>query len=614
MLGYRFTGQDNISHLQKAIKGWTAGLILMIERSRAGIADKECLLSGIADHRVFDYFMIEIFEKTDTMTQQFLMKTSLLSEMTGEMAQELTGNADSHRILQQLDSQRFFTDSRSHGSTVYQYHPLFKEFLQSCAEGQFSRQELKDVQRRGAHILKGTGYADDAAGLFIRAKEWNGLSELVMENADSLISQGRYKVLESWITSIPSNVLNYSPWLLYYLGQCRIPQNPVLARKDIEAAYRLFKEEKNKIPPPLTGGGEGEGDTACLFLSWSAIVDTFLYEWKDFKPLDFWIEEFERLTAEYPDFPSSTIEEHAVSSIFGALMFRQPQNPRIHYWEEQAITIIQDSPDVTRRFSIGHNLIYYYCWVGNMDRAGVVVKMLLPVFRRSGSISLPHLMFLRAYALYNCYAASPVTARSLAEDGLRLGEKTGLHLLDNMFLAVGIYSSCLMGKKDSAERYFNMVAFEREGARCFDQITYYVLASIKALYFDDSVSLAVEHAKLCLKNTEGLGCPLLINQHRALFANALIEKGENGAASALIGDIRKVNETVRSFFHEYQCLLHESLIALKGRDDGFFLRRSLRKQWFLAGLMGSPSSDTSVTPSLPFSAPVPSRQALRSGV
>ncbi|MBI5096987.1 MAG: hypothetical protein HZB32_05020 [Nitrospirae bacterium] len=428
-LGYKIGNREKVAHLQKAIQGWTAGLILMIERFRAGISDKECLLSGITDHRVFDYFMSEIFEKTNPETRNFLMKTSFFPQMTGEMAIDLTGNQESHQILQKLDSQRFFIDSRSHNEIVYQYHPLFKEFLQSCAEGKLSRQELKEVQKRGAHILKSAGYTEDAAGLFIKAKDWNGLSNLVMEHAASLISQGRFQVLGSWITSIPSHVLNSSPWLLYYLGQCRIPQNPALARKDLEAAYRLFKE-----------GGFDDKSTG-LFLSWSAIVDTFLYEWKDFEPLDFWIEEFERLTAEFPDFPSVAVEEHAISSIFGALMFRQPQNPRIHYWEERAMAIIQDSPDVTRRFSIGHNLIFYYCWMGNMDIADFVVKILLPVFKRCGAISLSYLLFLRAYALYHCYIASPGTAQSLAEEGLRLGEKAGIRLLDNMFLMVGIYSS-----------------------------------------------------------------------------------------------------------------------------------------------------------------------------
>ncbi|MBI3583527.1 MAG: hypothetical protein HY096_06195 [Nitrospinae bacterium] len=82
---------------------------------------------------------------------------------------------------------------------------------------------------------------------------------------------------------IPEGVIENMPWSLYYVGLCRMPINPADARSYLSHAYKVFM---------------GENDRAGIFLSWSAVVDTFLFGWKDFKPLDFWIEEFEGLMQE----------------------------------------------------------------------------------------------------------------------------------------------------------------------------------------------------------------------------------------------------------------------------------------------------------------------------
>lgn len=209
-----------------------------------------------------------------------------------------------------------------------------------------------------------------------------------------------------------------------------------------------------------------------------------------------------------------------------------------------------------------------------MDRADVVVKILLPVFKRAGDISLSYLMFLRAYALYHCYTASPGTAQFLAEEGLCLGEKSGIRLLDNMFLAVGLYGSYLSGNKDSGEKYFNELTLDAGTPQSFAQILHHLLASIKILHFNDSSSpVAIEHARQCLQITEVLGSPHLVNLHRFVLANTLIEAEKYDAARVKINKILDLNEAIQSSFHEYNCLLGESFILLRKGDYDHFAEK-----------------------------------------
>ena len=56
------------------------------------------------------------------------------------------------------------------------------------------------------------------------------LSRLLNQHAESLLRQGRGQLLASWLNSFPPTILNNSPWLLFWLGQCQLPRDPVAAR------------------------------------------------------------------------------------------------------------------------------------------------------------------------------------------------------------------------------------------------------------------------------------------------------------------------------------------------------------------------------------------------
>ncbi len=180
---------------------------------------------------------------TDQDVKDFLMRTSFLPYMTIGMAGNLSGNRDSGRILERCCLEHFFVDKRSHPEAIYQYHPLFREFLLTHAKKTCSREELLQLQGRSAHILKANGQIEEAARLFIEAEEWEGLSELILQHAGDFLAQGRLRLPESWLAVLPVEVMERSPWLYYYLGLCRLPVNPTIACKDLEVAYKMFKED-----------------------------------------------------------------------------------------------------------------------------------------------------------------------------------------------------------------------------------------------------------------------------------------------------------------------------------------------------------------------------------
>ncbi len=140
--------REIVKHLNEMADGWAAGLVLMLESIRRGIQPR--LPGKHTSDEILDYFGTELFDKTDKEIQDFFLKTAVLPKMTAKMAEELTDLPHAGRILSALSRNNYFTEKRIHAEYVYQYHPLFREFLLTRAKETFSSETLSMLQHRAA--------------------------------------------------------------------------------------------------------------------------------------------------------------------------------------------------------------------------------------------------------------------------------------------------------------------------------------------------------------------------------------------------------------------------------------------------------------------------------
>ena len=307
---------ETVSQLYAKTEGWAAGLVLMIESARTEGIDN-ALLGKLEPGKVFDYFAHEVFKKTDRETQIFLLKTSVFPRTTAHMAETLTGISASEHILSRMNQNNYFTTVHHQPEHVYQYHPLFREFLFSGATDTFTREELSTIQKNAAVILGKAGYTEDAAIIFRDTRDWDGLVRLILKHAESFIKQGRLKILEEWLTCIPRETSENSPWLLYWFGICRMPYNPTESRCCFDRAFERFRSQ---------------GEQTGMWLSWSYAVDTFFHEFSNFSPLDRYISVFEELYQEGTVFSTPEVEFRVISCRFISMMMREQYHPEIGKW------------------------------------------------------------------------------------------------------------------------------------------------------------------------------------------------------------------------------------------------------------------------------------------
>jgi len=343
--------------LNERVQGWAAGLTLLLQRSRPTLAAAPPITE-----LVFDYFAAEVFDRADSALQTFLLKTALLPTMTPAMADQLTDGDGATALLNGLARSHFFTFRDETAEPRYQYHDLFRDFLLSRGREAFGAVEHEQDQRRAAAILEAAGEIGAAVELWQALGDWDHLSRLVDRHAQPLLRQGRGRLLESWLAGFPSAVRNESPWLLFWLGQCQLPRDPVAARTTLARAYRRFKRA---------------GDVAGLWLAWSSITDTYQLAWDNFRAAGGWLVEFERLRARYPRFPTVALETRVTCGVFNLLVHSRPEHPEFADWEQRVIRLLQtDCPPDLYLVSL-NTLLFHYIWnVGRRTQAAWALDIL----------------------------------------------------------------------------------------------------------------------------------------------------------------------------------------------------------------------------------------------
>jgi LuxR family maltose regulon positive regulatory protein len=312
--GNKFTPE--VAHaMHRAADGWAAGLVLMREHlgRNGGAAPDSALPAG--KEAVFDYFTGEIFARARPNNQRTLMLAALLPSITESDVAAISGDAEAPRVLEYLYRHHLFTDRRRTGAEpVYQFHALFREFLLAEGRRRLGAEERRVAMDRAGGQLVARGDFDGAATLFREAQAWPALAGLALHTGAFLLAEGRGQTLVDWVDALPPDLREQEPRLSLYLGVALIYADPPRAKTLLAAAYEGFV---------------ANGDLRRVLMTAAHAVECHYYEWADFAPLDRWIAVFEQHLVERFPFTAAYDALRVYSSFLIAMLFRQPEHPRI---------------------------------------------------------------------------------------------------------------------------------------------------------------------------------------------------------------------------------------------------------------------------------------------
>ena len=532
-----------LQQLCERTHGWAAGVVLALEQKTPSDG-AQLPPAYVAPQVVFDYFAGEIFGRMEREAQELLLKAAFLPNMAAHRVAELTGLPCAERVLAELARSNYFTlklaQGRGEPGALYQFHPLFREFLLRRAQETLAAAELGQLRRSAAALLAADGETAEAVALLIAAQAWDSAVRLMHANAQQMLQQGRGRMLEAWIRALPVSLREQAPWILYWLGRCRLGYNPAEARTHLEAAYRLFERDDN--------------DAVGLFSAWASIVDTFVFEWGEFASLDRWIEALDRLLARHTKLPTPEIETRVAFGMFTALMYRQPYRPDLPQWAARVRSIAVSTPDGRTQMILGNQLMNYCTlWAGDMAAA----RLLLDTLRKPADAAdfgpLAHIAWCGMAAEYHWQAGALDECLRRVKEGLETTRQTGAWFASSRLEAHGVMAYLLAGDFARVDRLLNNAAGAMAGGRLVYRAHYHFLRFLSAFYQNDALH-AVASAREALALADAAGVPLLQALYGVGLARALFSHGERREALTCLARARRITRRSRIATTEFSCL------------------------------------------------------------
>ncbi|MBP7529343.1 MAG: hypothetical protein KA801_15560, partial [Syntrophorhabdaceae bacterium] len=405
--------EDSIRTMHESTEGWAAGIILMLERARIEGAVTQSALDAGYD-RVFDYFAGEIFEKADTVVQDFLLKTAFLPRLSIPLAEKLTRAGHAGRILPMLKRRNYFTERLCGSGQDYLFHPLFRRFLLNRSKTKYTTGELAAIRKEAAFLMEETGQIEDAARLYLDASEVEYLARMVIRHAKELLRQGRNRTVAEWIEGIPADVASGNPWLLYWKAMCFFPFDMPRSRKNLEKALASFR---------------AADDASGQYLTWSRIVDTYAFELDEWKRFDDCITVFEELRREYPAFPSAEIDLIASSRMLTSLILRKTDEPKeVMRWSERVFALLEEVPSPDDQLDTMFFMSVYNLWKGDYHRNAVLLESAQAHLLHHEPVLLAVIRIELMKGIHYWVTARYGPALEALSDGLETAERTGVHV------------------------------------------------------------------------------------------------------------------------------------------------------------------------------------------
>ncbi len=190
---------EDVRRLHRSTEGWAAALWLasVALADRAQPAEYIASFSG-SNAAVVDYLVEDVLARQDDDVRGFLLRTSVLGELTAEACDALCGRHDSAHMLERLEREHLFLIPLQGGQGLYRYHGMFAEFLRAQLARRFPS-EVPALHRAAAEGYLRAGRPVAAIHHALATRDLDFARALLAAHAQTLLDQGRVRLLARWL-------------------------------------------------------------------------------------------------------------------------------------------------------------------------------------------------------------------------------------------------------------------------------------------------------------------------------------------------------------------------------------------------------------------------------
>jgi LuxR family maltose regulon positive regulatory protein len=230
--------------LHQRTEGWAAGLRLAVI-SLAGHPDPERFVTEFSgsDRTVAEYLLAEMLECQPDYVQDLLLRTCVLDQVNGELADLLTGRPGSERILLELADANAFVVPLDPQRTWFRYHHLFGDLLRLELRRTLPDQ-VPALHRRAAEWFVQHGHPGDAIRHTQAAGDWPDAARMLADYSFSLTMDGQEQTVRALLQAFPPRA-DYPELALIRAGH-----DLARGRLDGAAAHLAVAEAYAETTPP----------------------------------------------------------------------------------------------------------------------------------------------------------------------------------------------------------------------------------------------------------------------------------------------------------------------------------------------------------------------------
>ena len=243
--------EADVEALASRTEGWIAALQLAA-LSLQDRDDASTFIAGFSgDNRyIVDYLVEEVLARQPEEVRTFLLQTSMLDRLTGELCDAVTGGSGGKAMLEAVGRANLFLTSLDDTRTWYRYHHLFADLLQTHLRDERA-EELPELHGRASRWFGQAGETVPAVAHAIAAGDLDRAAVLMELAMPAMLRERREATVRGWIPLLPDAIVR---------------ARPVLAVGFIGALMSAgeFAEARSRLGDvaDLVGAGSGVGGAA----------------------------------------------------------------------------------------------------------------------------------------------------------------------------------------------------------------------------------------------------------------------------------------------------------------------------------------------------------------
>jgi len=240
---------QDIAALNARTEGWITGM-QMAMLSMQGLDDKRQFISSFtgSNRYILDYLLEEVLDHQTEELCSFLLKTSILDQLSAGLCTTITGEINSQELLEKVERTNLFLIHLDDQREWFRYHHLFADLLHQCLIRKMP-EIIPELHQLASIWYEENGFLGEAIDQALAIEDCKRTVRLLKQYIRSIWEYGDQTRLTRWLASLPeeeickqSTLLAHHAFALCFSGQFEAAEAQLLlAEKYTQPEDSLFQ-------------------------------------------------------------------------------------------------------------------------------------------------------------------------------------------------------------------------------------------------------------------------------------------------------------------------------------------------------------------------------------